>query len=126
MTAYELHGVRILEIPAQGAQLRSDREAAGLVGAAWQHDANFLVIPVQRLAEGFFQLSTRVAGEMLHRLLLYKMRVAIAGDVSRYVEESSAFRDFVAESNRGTQVWFAASLEELGARLERAGLGAER
>jgi hypothetical protein len=117
--AYELHGVAVLELPVEGPQPGSDRDAVDLVGKALSHDAKLLVIPAGRLTENFFSLKTRIAGEMLHRLLLYKVRVAIVGDVSSYIEESDSFRDFVVESNRGNQVWFVASVEELGERLSR-------
>jgi hypothetical protein len=33
------------------------------------------------------------------------------------VAKSTALRDFVLEANRGDQVWFVTSLEELGQRL---------
>jgi hypothetical protein len=116
---YELHGVRLLECAAEGKQFRSERDSLDLIGAVWNHEATFVVIPVGRLADDFFQLKTRVAGEMLHKLTLYKLRVVIVGDISRHLEESSAFRDFVYETNRGRQVWFAASAEELEERLKR-------
>jgi hypothetical protein len=117
--AYELHGVPVLELPPEGRQLGTDRDAVDLVGKALSRDAKLLVIPAGRLIENFFSVKTRVAGEMLHRLLLYKLRVAIVGDVSRYIEESDSFRDFVVESNRANQVWFVASIEELEERLSR-------
>lgn len=51
----------------------------------------------------------------------YHLRVAIVGDISPYVAESTALRDFVRESNRGDQIWFVADSEELGRRLEQRG-----
>lgn len=118
--AYELHGMTVLELSAEGPQLKSDRDAVDLVGQTYSHNAQFVVIPKQRLSADFFELKTRVAGEMLHRLLLYKVRVAILGDVSRHAAESISFRDFVIESNRGNQIWFVSSIEELGERLSHA------
>jgi hypothetical protein len=116
--SYELHGVQILECPPEGPKLGSDRDAVDLVSTAWAHHAKFVVIPAERLSDDFFQLKTRVAGEMIHRLTLYKMRVAITGDLSRHVDESSAFRDFVYEANRGNQIWFMAGIEEFSERLK--------
>jgi hypothetical protein len=116
--SYELHGVHLLECSPEGPKLGSDRDALDLISAAWGHHAKFLVIPAERLTDDFFQLKTRVAGEMIHRITLYKMRVAITGDISRHLDESSAFRDFVYEANRGNQVWFVASIEELEERLK--------
>lgn len=45
------------------------------------------------------------------------MLLAIVGDIAAHLERSSTFRDFVTETNRGRQLWFAPSLEELDARL---------
>jgi Domain of unknown function (DUF4180) len=50
----------------------------------------------------------------------YGLRLAIIADVSRYVEESVSFRDFVRESNRGDDIWFLANADELQDRLARA------
>lgn len=118
--SYNLHGVRVFEWAAEGAPLRNDREAADLIPTVWSHRAALVVLPAERLGDDFFQLKTRIAGEVIQKLIGYRLRLAIVGDISRYLAEDSALRDFVRESNCGGQVWFVASLEELGERLERA------
>jgi hypothetical protein len=40
----------------------------------------------------------------------YGRRVAILGDISRYIDESPALRDFVIEANRGDQVWLVSAI----------------
>ena len=109
----------MLECGAEGPKLRKDRDAVDLITAGWEQKARFLVIPVERLGDDFFRLKSRVAGEILQKFVQYRVRVAIAGDISRYLEESSSLRDFVYESNRGEHVWFVANADELGQRLER-------
>jgi Domain of unknown function (DUF4180) len=99
-TSYDLHGVRVFECGAEGPQLRSDCDAIDLVSAMSGHNAAMIVIPIERLHPDFFQLSTRVAGEIIQKFVNYRLRVAILGDISRYVAESTAFRDFVREGNR--------------------------
>ena len=86
------------------------------------HGARFIVIPATRLSDDFFRLKTRIAGEVIQRFVMYRFRVAIVGDISRHVAESESFRDFVYESNRGSQCWFV-SAEELSNRLEREKAG---
>jgi hypothetical protein len=49
------------------------------------------------------------------------MRVAILGDISARVAESSALRDFVLESNRGQHVWFVEGMDDLERRLGKPG-----
>lgn len=79
--------------------------------------ARWVAVPVERLDPAFFQLSTRVAGEIVQKFVTYRMGLAVVGDISRHTEESNALRDFVRECNRGTQTWFVEDLDALGARL---------
>ncbi len=122
---YELHGVRILECAVEGPQLRSDRDAVDLMSDARGRGANFIVIPIERLDDDFFRLETHVAGELIQRFAMYRVRVAILGDISRRIAESKSLRGFVYESNRGNQCWFV-DREELGNRLEQEKAESER
>ena len=117
---YELHGVRVYECERDGARPRNDRDAVELVSEAWGHRAQLVVIPAGRLGDDFFDLKTRIAGEILQKFVTYHVRVAILGDISRYVAASSALRDFVYESNRGPHIWFVSTPEELSERLAQA------
>lgn len=117
---YELHGVSVLECVPDGAKLRTYSDAVDLVGKSFENRATLIVIPVECLDDDFFRLNTRIAGELIQKLVQYQRRVAIVGDIARYLAESSALRAFVAESNRGKDVWFVASLDELNRRLARA------
>src|SRR5215472_9450641 len=111
--SYEIHGVQILECAAEGAQLRSGGDAVELIAAARAHQARLVVVPAVRLGGDFFNLRTGIAGEIFQKFVNYRVRLVIAGDISRYVEESAALRDLVRESNRGDQVWFLAGIDEL-------------
>jgi hypothetical protein len=101
-------------VPSEGHKLRSDRDAVDLIGEASGFD--LIVIPVERLEEDFFRLRTGVAGQFLQKFVTYGRRVAIVGDISRFVEASTALRDFVVEANRGAHVCFIATIEDLQSR----------
>ena len=115
MLTYDLHGLRVLACAPDGKKLRTDRDAVDVIAEA--RGADLILIPVERFAEDFFRLRTRVAGEIIQKFVTYGKRVAVVGDISRYVDESSAFRGFVYESNRGEHVWFVANLEELDKKM---------
>src|SRR5580704_2595382 len=117
---YELHGVRILECVPDRAKLQTYSDAVELIGKTFENRATLIVIPVECLNDEFFQLKTRIAGELIQKFVQYRRRLAIVGDISGFLAESSALRAFMAESNRGKDVWFLASLEELEQRLARA------
>ena len=118
--SYELHGVRILLRAPGEMRLRTYRDAVDLLGKAFEDRATLIVIPVECLDDDFFRLRTRIAGELIQKFVQYRRRLAIVGDISRHLAQSSALRAFVYESNRGNEVWFLANLDELGQRLARA------
>jgi len=93
------------------------RDAIELITEAIQCGADLILIPVERFGDDFFRLKTRIAGEIVQKFATYGRRLATVGDISCYVAESSAFRDFVYESNRGEHVWFVANPEELAKRI---------
>ncbi len=116
---YESHGVRILECAPDRPQPRSDRDMVDLIGLAGENDAAIVVLHAAWLGDDFFHLKTRLAGEILQKFITYHSHVVILGDISRYIEESAALRDFVHEANRGSQIWFVSTIEELDAWLAR-------
>ena len=113
----ELSGVRVLEVLASGPPLRNGTDAVDLMSAASEYRATFIVIPVERLGDDFFDLRTCMAGEMAQKFLMYGRRVAIIGDISRRIAASKSLAAFVIESNRGHDLWFVNNLQELVDRL---------
>jgi len=109
--------MQVLTYPAEGKKLRTDRDAVDLIGEALQSGARTVVLPAERLDQDFFRLRTRVAGEFVQKFVTYGVRLAIVGDISAYISERTALRDFVYEANRGRDLWFAATREEIDDRL---------
>ena len=103
-------------------QLRNYNEAVELIGKAFENRASLIVVPVECLDDDFFRLSTRIAGELIQKVVQYRRRLVIVGDISRHLAESSALRAFVLEANRGKEVWFLATREELDAAARAGGL----
>jgi hypothetical protein len=110
-------GVPVLALDSGGPPLRDERDVTDLVGAAYGHGAELVLVPVERLPDEFFALRTGLAGMLAQKLVNYRLRVAVAGDVSARVAASTALRDFVTEANRGNQMWFVATVDELEERL---------
>jgi len=112
-----IQGVSVLVQATAGELIGTERQAVDLIADAHGRGAELLVLPAERLVGEFFQLRTGVAGAIVQKFVTYQLRVAILGDVSRYVTRSETFASFVAETNRGRQLWFVADAEELTARL---------
>jgi hypothetical protein len=65
-----------------------------------------IAINKEAIAEDFFILSTRVAGDVLQKFINYHFRLAIIGDFYGY--KSKALNDFIFESNNGRDIFFVA------------------
>ncbi len=66
--------------------------------------ARAVLLDEDGLPDEFFDLSSRVAGELLHKLSTYGVRLAaVVPDPSVH---SAAFQDFAREANRGRQFRF--------------------
>ena len=81
-----------------------------LMTANYEIGTNKIVIDKKLVAEDFFILSTGLAGEILQKYINYGGRIAIFGDYSRYT--SKPLHDFMYESNKGKDVFFAATESE--------------
>lgn len=123
-TLVHLSGVPVLACAPDGPVLRGDRDVVDLIAAALQHGADLVLVPAGRLTDEFFTLRTGLAGEIVQKFVNYRLRLAIVGDISRHVAGSSALRDFVSEANRGNQVWFVGTAQDLDQRLRRGGRAA--
>jgi hypothetical protein len=91
--------------------------AIDVAAAAFEGNAGFIAIAVDRLDPAFFDLRTGVAGEIVQKLVNYRLRLAVVGEIGEPAASSRAFAAFVREGNRGQGPWFVASLAELEERL---------
>ena len=107
--------MNVLVVPSDGPTLAP----IDLVAQALGEQADLICLPASRLADGFFDLRTGVAGEYAQKFVNYRLRVAVVGDISDHLERSEALRAFVTESNRGRQLWFLPTQTEVDGRLAR-------
>lgn len=112
-----IQGVSVLVLAVDGELIATERQVVDLIADTHGRGAELLVLPAERLPAEFFQLRTGVAGAIVQKFVTYQLRVAILGDISRYVARSETFASFVAETNRGRQLWFVADAEDLSGRL---------
>ncbi|MEI6101878.1 MAG: DUF4180 domain-containing protein [Eubacteriales bacterium] len=68
------------------------------------------VVLKECVPEEFFDLKTRLAGEILQKFTNYRFRLAIVGDFDNI--QSKSLRDFILESNLGKRYLFVSSEQE--------------
>ena len=98
--------------PAADRDFSADRWVADCI----EGGAGALLVDRVALPDAFFDLSSRVAGELLHGLSKYGLRLAVV--IDDVADHSDSFRDFVREANAGRQFRFFPSRAEAVAWLE--------
>ena len=111
----QVHGVLIGELVTSDEPLNSSQEVLDLLGSFYPEHVDALILHEANLAPEFFQLRTRLAGEILQKLVNYRVKVAIVGDFQKY--QSKALADFIYECNQGRQIFFVPTREEAITRL---------
>lgn len=101
----------------EGPAIAAEGDSNDVIGSTYGLGVDLIAIPVERLVDDFFWLSTGLAGAVLQKFQQYGFRVAVLGDISRFTAESPSLRDFIYESNRRGQVMFLADRAALEARL---------
>lgn len=76
-----------------------------------------IAINKEAIVEEFFDLSTRLAGEILQKFINYHVQIAIYGDFSVY--DSKALHDFIYECNKGKDFFFVITEEEAIEKLSK-------
>ncbi|GGA52595.1 DUF4180 domain-containing protein [Pelagibacterium lentulum] len=113
MRHVSIGGQVIVVVDDNGLQLNDEQGALDLLGEIYGSEAEWVAIPVSRLAPDFFELRNRKAGGFFQKLTNYRMKALIVGDISEHLANSKALQDFVRECNRGGSFRFLNCLSEL-------------
>lgn len=114
-----VNGTEIAVVSGEAAEVTTPQAALDLaMTVKYETGGARLAIDKRVLGEDFFTLSTGIAGEILQKFINYHVKAAIFGDYSRYT--SKPLRDFIYESNSGTDIFFTATREEAVERLALA------
>jgi hypothetical protein len=70
----------------------------------YETGCNRIVLNKSAISEDFFNLSTKLAGDILQKNVNYHVKIAIIGDFSVYTSKS--LKDFIYECNKGKDVFF--------------------
>ena len=104
------NGVTLAVIQEDQLVIRETQDALDLMAEARYLGSDCLILAAENLDPAFFDLKTRLAGEILQKFSNYRMRLAIVGDFSGF--QSKSLKDFIKESNRTGRVIFVPTAEE--------------
>ena len=113
----EVNGHRLLVLDGEGPAVTRVRDVLELVAEALPRRASMIVVTVARLDPAFFELRSGFAGEFVQKIVNYRLRLAVIGDISEFIANSAALTDFIRESNRGRSIFFVRDLDALVEKL---------
>ena len=110
ITAHTAGSIKIAEITSDEVILHNAQDALDILGNTYYQGFDKVILHQKNITPTFFDLKTKIAGDILQKFSNYKMSLAIVGDFSSYTSRS--LQDFIFESNKGKQVAFVSSVVE--------------
>ncbi len=104
-------GDKIAEVLPGSDMISSADDILDLIAEASFNDSNKIIVHSQSLHPDFFDLKTKLAGEILQKFSNYRMKLAIIGGFSSV--KSRSLNDFIRESNKWGTISFVDSLEKV-------------
>lgn len=83
----------------------------------YETGCNHIILNKSAICENFFNLKTKLAGEILQKFINYYVKIAIVGDFSVYTSKS--LKDFIYESNKGNDIFFLSDEKQAIEKLSR-------
>ncbi len=115
--SHQNDGLTFLEIRSEEQFINNVQDVLDLFGELYGQYYDGIILYERNITHDFFDLQTRLAGEILQKFSNYRIRLVIVGDWSKYTSRS--LEAFITESNRGKTVNFSSSPTEALKLLSR-------
>ena len=101
----ESNNVEIANVESSELLINDVQSALDLMATVrYETDCDRMIINKSAISEDFFDLSTKLAGDILQKYINYQMKIAVVGDFSVY--KSKSLKDFIYECNNGKDIFF--------------------
>ena len=117
ITSHQTDGLTFLEIRSEEQFINNVQDVLDLFGELYGQYYDGIILYERNITPDFFDLQTKLAGEILQKFSNYRIRLVIVGDWSKYTSRS--LEAFITESNRGKTVNFSSSPTEALKLLSR-------
>lgn len=115
----EKNSIKIAVLDSEDILIKDVQPAMDLFATVdYETGCDRMIIDKSLICEDFFDLSTKIAGEVLQKFINYHKKLAIVGDFTGYTSKS--LRSFIYEVNRGKDIFFLADEAEAIDRLATA------
>jgi hypothetical protein len=111
-----IQNITIAELTDTDFIISRPQDVLDLFGNLMATDCDRVIIHERNLHPHFFELKTRLAGDILQKFSNYRVRLAIVGDFTKY--KSQSLQDFITESNKSYYIFFT---DNIHTAIERIG-----
>ena len=108
---HNIEDTKVAESITNKVILRSTEDGLDLLGNLYYQGFDKIIIHEKNITPEFFDLKTKIAGEILQKFAQYQMPLIIVGDFSKY--KSKSLNDFIFESNKSQQINFIKDLSNI-------------
>lgn len=108
--AHIINNTKIAEIVDDNIILSTVQDGLDLLGNMYYQGFDKTIIYEKNIKPDFFDLKSKLAGEILQKFVQYQMPLTIIGDFAKF--RSKSLQDFIFESNKGKQVNFVPDIQE--------------
>jgi hypothetical protein len=88
----------LADVQSEDIVIASEQDALDLMANCRYQGSTKIMLREENIVPSFFDLKTKVAGEILQKFSTYRCQLAIIGDFEQI--QSKSLRDFVLESNK--------------------------
>ncbi|MFC4597872.1 DUF4180 domain-containing protein [Cohnella hongkongensis] len=95
----ELPKAKYVELLSASPPLSTESEALDLIALCGEQETSLLMIRYAALSPDFFNLKTRIAGDIVQKLVNYGIKTVVL--VPQAIMEKGRFREMALETNKG-------------------------
>jgi Domain of unknown function (DUF4180) len=90
--------------------IKSEQDALDIISICWENDTTSVMLLEEVLTEDFFDLKTRLLGEILQKFVNYNIKVAIVLTSDKKLSER--FGELISETNKRNDYRVLANMTE--------------
>ena len=120
ITTIKKKSIDIAIVTSDEVLIKDVQSALNLMATVqYKTGCNRIILNKSSIIDDFFDLKTKVAGEILQKFINYRVKLAIVGDFSIYTSKS--LKAFITESNQWNDIIYVGSNEEAIEKLSADG-----
>ena len=100
--------IQIAEIIHDGLILNNVQDFLDLIANSPSRN---IILHKENIIQDFFDLKTKIAGDILQKASNYRVRIGIVGEFKKI--KSKSLRDFIYESNKTGEILFKENIEDI-------------